>query len=49
MVVHFPIAPILAGILADAAFMVCKKGDLFLKAGLYLMILGVNLKAAAFS
>jgi len=40
MVVHFPIALILAGILADIAFIVCKKEICFSKAGLYLMVLG---------
>lgn len=48
MVVHFPIALILAGILADVAFMVCKKEICFSKAGLYLMILGTLGAAAAF-
>jgi uncharacterized membrane protein len=48
MVVHFPIALILAGILADVAFMICKKEICFSKAGLYLMILGTLGAAAAF-
>jgi uncharacterized membrane protein len=48
MLVHFPIALILAGILADIAFMVCKKEICFSKAGLYLMILGTIGALAAF-
>jgi uncharacterized membrane protein len=48
MLVHFPIALILTGILADVAFMVCKKEVCFSKAGLYLMILGTLGAAAAF-
>ena len=48
MVVHFPIALILAGILADVAFMVYKKEICFSKAGLYLMVLGSLGAIAAF-
>ena len=40
MIVHFPIALILVGFLADAAFLFFKKEVCLSKTGLYLMVLG---------
>ena len=40
MVVHFPIALILAGFLADVAYLIWKKEICLSKAGFWLMILG---------
>jgi uncharacterized membrane protein len=40
MLVHFPIALIMAGFLFDVIFLVFKKEQCLSKAGLYLMILG---------
>jgi uncharacterized membrane protein len=49
MIVHFPIALLIVGLLADAAGLISKK-DFFSKAGFYLLILGtLGVVAAYFS
>lgn len=48
MVVHFPVALILAGFLADTVFLFFRKEKCLSKAGLYLMVLGTLGAAAAF-
>jgi uncharacterized membrane protein len=49
MVVHFPIAIIIVGFLADIAGLVFKKEKAFLKMGFYLEILGMVAAIAAYS
>lgn len=48
MVVHFPVALILVGFLADVASLIFRKEEWLRKAGLWLMILGTLGAAAAF-
>jgi uncharacterized membrane protein len=48
MIVHFPIALILVGFLADLAYLFYSKEECLSKAGFYLMILGTLGAAAAF-
>ena len=48
VIVHFPIALILTGFLADVIFLLYKKEICLLKAGFYLMILGALGAVAAF-
>ena len=48
MIVHFPVALILVGFLADVAFLYFKKEVCLSKAGLYLMVLGTLGAGAAF-
>jgi uncharacterized membrane protein len=48
MIVHFPVALILVGFLADVAFLFFKKEVCLSKTGLYLMVLGTLGAAAAF-
>jgi uncharacterized membrane protein len=47
MVVHFPIALILAGFLADVAYLIWKKEPCLSKAGFWLMFLGTLAALAA--
>lgn len=47
MIVHFPIALLIVGFLADAIGLIFKK-DFFIKAGLYLLILGTLGVVAAY-
>jgi len=49
MMVHFPIALIMVGFLADAIFIFYKKELCFSKTGLYLLILGTLAAIAAFA
>jgi uncharacterized membrane protein len=48
MIVHFPVALILVGFLADVLFLFFKKEVCLSKAGLWLMVLGTLGAAAAF-
>ncbi len=48
MIVHFPVALILAGFLADVVFLFFRKEKCLSKAGLYLMVLGTLGAGAAF-
>jgi uncharacterized membrane protein len=48
MIVHFPVALILVGFLADAAFLFFKKEICLSKTGLYLMVLGTLGAGAAY-
>jgi|WetSurMetagenome_2_1015567.scaffolds.fasta_scaffold105774_3 uncharacterized membrane protein len=48
ILVHFPIALILAGFAADVAYLLYKKEPCLMKAGFYLMILGALGALAAF-
>ncbi len=48
MIVHFPVALILAGFLADVVYLFFRKEKCLSKAGLYLMVLGTLGAAAAF-
>jgi uncharacterized membrane protein len=48
MIVHFPVALILVGFLADVAFLFFKKEICLSKTGLYLMVLGTLGAGAAF-
>ncbi len=48
MIVHFPIALILVGFLADAAYLFFSKEKCLSKMGLYLMVLGTLGAAAAY-
>ena len=47
MIVHFPIALLIVGFLADAVGLIFKK-DFFTKAGFYLLILGTLGVVAAY-
>jgi uncharacterized membrane protein len=48
MVVHFPIALIMTGFLADLVYLIWKKDECLSKAGFWLMVLGTLGAAAAF-
>jgi uncharacterized membrane protein len=48
MIVHFPVALILAGFLADVIFLFYRKEKCLSKTGFYLMILGTVAAACAF-
>jgi uncharacterized membrane protein len=48
MIVHFPVALILVGFLADVVFLFFKKEKCLSKTGLYLMVLGTLGAGAAF-
>ena len=48
MIVHFPVALILVGFLADVVYLFFKKEKCLSKMGLYLMVLGTLGAAAAF-
>jgi len=49
MVVHFPLALIIVGFLADVIYLFFKKEKCLLKTGFYLMILGTLAACAAFA